>query len=51
MKHVVEILKSNLIGNANALMMKNESKINTEVESSWITDSHPQIQTKFKLGY
>ena len=42
---------SNLIRNANSLMTKNEAKIDTEVEFSWVSDVHPQNQTKFKLGY
>ena len=32
-------------------MTKNEAKIDTEVEFSWVTNTHPQNQTKFKLGY
>ena len=42
---------SNLIRNANSLMAKNEGKIDTEVEFSWVSDVHPQNQTKFKLRY
>ena len=42
---------SNLIRNANSLMAKNEAKIDTKVEFSWVSDVHPQNQTKFKLGY
>ena len=42
---------SNLIRNANSLMTKNEAKIDTEVEFSWVSDVQPQNQTKFKLGY
>ena len=33
------------------LMAKNEAIIDTEVEFSWVSDVHPQNQTKFKLGY
>ena len=51
LKHVAEISKSNLIRNVNSLMAKNEAKINTKVEFSWVSDVHPQNQTKFKLGY
>ena len=32
-------------------MAKNETKIDTEVEFSWISDAYPKSQTKFKLGY
>ena len=32
-------------------MEKNEDKIDTKVEFSWVSDAHPQNQTKFKLGY
>ena len=42
---------SNLIWNANPLMAKNEAKIDTEVEYSWVSDVYLQNQTKFKLGY
>ena len=42
---------SNLIRNANSLMAKNEAKIYTEVEISWVSDVHLQNQTKFKLGH
>ena len=42
---------SNLMCNANSLMAKNEAKIDAEVEFSWVSDVHPQNQTKFKLGY
>ena len=47
MKHIAEFSNSNLIQNANCLMAKNEAKI----EFSWVTNTHPQSQTKFKLGY
>ena len=47
MKHIAEVSNSNLIQNANCLMAKNEAKI----EFSWVTNTHPQSQTKFKLGY
>ena len=40
---------SNAIQNANSLMVKNDAKIDTEVEFSWVSDVHPQNQTKFKL--
>ena len=42
---------SNLICDATFLMTKNGAKIDTEVEFSWMSDFHPQNQTKFKLGY
>ena len=42
---------SNLMQNANSLMAKNEAKIDTKVEFSWVSDVHQQNQTKFKLGY
>ena len=32
-------------------MAKNQAKTDTEVELSWVTNTHPQNQTKFKLGY
>ena len=51
LKHVAEMSNLNLIRNANSLMTKNEGKIDTEVEFSWVPDVHPQNQTKFKLGY
>ena len=51
MRHITEISNSNLIRNANTLMTKSEKKVDTEVEFSWISDSHPQSQTKFKLGF
>ena len=41
---------SNLMQNANSLMAKNEAKIDTKVEFSWVSDVHQQNQTKFKLG-
>ena len=50
-KHVAEMSNSNLIQNANFLMAKNEAKIDTEIEFSWVSDVHPQKQTKFKLGH
>ena len=31
--------------------IKNEAKIDTEVEFSWVPDVHPQNQIKFELGY
>ena len=42
---------SNLIRNSNSLLAKNEAKIDTKVELSWVSDFHPQNQTKCKLGY
>ena len=39
---------SNLIRNANSFMTKNEAKIHTEVEFSWMSGVHPQNQTKLK---
>ena len=42
---------SNLIFDATFLMTKNGAKIDTEVEFSWMSDFHPQNQTKSKLGY
>ena len=42
---------SNLMQNANSLMAKNEAKIDTKIEFSWVSDVHQQNQTKFKLGY
>ena len=35
---------SNSIQNANSLMAKNDAKIDTEVEFSWVSDVHPQNQ-------
>ena len=32
-------------------MAKNQAKTDTKVELSWVTNTHPQNQTKFKLGY
>ena len=32
-------------------MAKNKRKLDTEVEFSWISDTYPQSQTKFKIGY
>ena len=40
-----------MIQNANFWMAKNETKVDTEVEFSWVSDVYPQNQTKFKLGY
>ena len=51
LKHVAEMSNSNLICDATFLMTKNGAKIDTEVEFSWMSDFHPQNQTKFKLGY
>ena len=51
MAHIAEVSNSNLIRNANCLMAKNEAKIDTKVEFSWVTNTHLQNQTKFKLGY
>ena len=28
-----------------------DTKIDTEVELSWVNNIHPQNQTRFKLGY
>ena len=42
---------SNLICDATFLMTKNGANIDTEVEFSWMSDFHPQNQTKSKLGY
>ena len=50
-KHIAEISNSNLIRNANSFIAKNEVKIDPDVEFSWISEIHPQNQTKFKLGY
>ena len=41
MKHIAKVSNSNLIQNANCLMAKNEAKIDTKVEFSWITNTHP----------
>ena len=41
MKHIAEVSNSNLIQNANCLMAKNEAKIDTKVEFSWVTNTHP----------
>ena len=32
-------------------MAKNEAKTDTKVEFIWVSDVHPQNQTKFKLGF
>ena len=50
-KHVAEMSNSNLIWNCQFLNGKNEAKIDTKVEFSWVSDAHSQNQTKFKLGY
>ena len=50
LKHVAEMSNSNLIRNANPLIAKNKAKIDNKVELSWVSDIHPQNQTKFKLG-
>ena len=41
LKHVAEMSNSNVIRNANSLMAKNEAKIDTEVEFSWVSDVYP----------
>ena len=46
LKHVAEMSNSNLIQNAKSLMAKNEAKIDTKVEFSWVSDVCPQNQTK-----
>ena len=51
LKHVAEMSNSNFIWNANSLMAKNEAKTDTKVEFIWVSDVHPQNQTKFKLGF
>ena len=51
MKHITKVSNSNLIRNANCLMAKSEAKTDIEIEFSWVTNTHRQNQTKFKLGY
>ena len=50
MKHAVDLSNNNLIRNANALMQSKNPKIDKE-EFSWINNSLPQTESKFKLGY
>ena len=50
MKHAVDLSNNNLIRNANALMQSKNAKIDKE-EFSWINNSLPQTESKFKLGY
>ena len=51
MRNIAESSNSNLVRNANALMAKNDTKIDTEVKFIWVRSIHQQNQTKFKLGY
>ena len=50
MKHAVDLSNNNLIRNANALMQSKNPKTDKE-EFSWINNSLPQTESKFKLGY
>ena len=51
MRNIAESSNPNFVRNANALMAKNDTKIDTEVKFIWVHSIHQQNQTKFKLGY
>ena len=51
MKNIAEASNLNLVQNVNSLMSKSDTKIDTEVELSWVNNIHLQNQTRFKLGY
>lgn len=50
-KEAVQASNSNLMRNANALLVKGEAKVNPEDEFSWVGKSHYQNQDKIKLTY